>query len=407
MMCRLKKAAPAAACLACLLWPSIAHGQVTAPHEAAQLEYGPFSLYPSLVIADAGRDSNVFNDGQSPKDDYTFTVQSRALVVTRLGLNELMFVAGSDYVWFDKYKDQRSGNGSYALRFNFSASRFKPFVGATYERTRVRPNTEIDARGRRLERQLQAGSNFDLTERTAISVSASQQDSTYDRGEVFRGVDLSNALNKRGRSYSGGIRYALTPLTTLAMMGRYDEDIFPASHLRDSRIYTFSPTLEFNADAAIRGSLSAGLEVFKPKDTQLAEYKGATYLAALNWALFSNFTSFELRGNREVSYSYKADEPYYLTTTGHLGVLQKFIGPFELTGSIERAYLSYRWHLGVPATGHGEADITDTASGGIAINLKRGFKVLLTAEKSRRHASTDPTLNFQRTRLMSTITIGS
>ena len=114
-----------------------AHAQINAPREAAQIEYGPFSLYPSLVIADAGRDSNVFNDGQSPKEDYTFTVQSRALVVTRLGLNELMFSTGSDYVWFRRYKGERSSNATYALRFNLSASRFKPFVGADRSRTRV------------------------------------------------------------------------------------------------------------------------------------------------------------------------------------------------------------------------------------------------------------------------------
>src|ERR1700674_4692808 len=112
--------------LAChaLLWPPGARAQISAPRESAQIEFGPVSLYPSLVVADAGKDSNVFNDNQAPKQEYTFTVESRALVVTRLGLNELMFSTGSDYVWFRQYNQERSSNTAYALRFNLSASRF-------------------------------------------------------------------------------------------------------------------------------------------------------------------------------------------------------------------------------------------------------------------------------------------
>ena len=73
-----------------LFWPASAHAQLTAPRESVQIEFGPVSLYPSLQIVDAGKDQNVFNDGTEPKEDYTFTIASRALVVTRLGLNQLL-----------------------------------------------------------------------------------------------------------------------------------------------------------------------------------------------------------------------------------------------------------------------------------------------------------------------------
>ena len=116
--------------LACFLWPAASYAQLSAPRERAQFEYGPVSLYPSLQVVDAGRDSNVFNDSKNPQEDYTFTLASRALVVTKLGANELMFSTGSDYVWFRTFTQERSSNALYAMRFNFSASRFKPFVGA-------------------------------------------------------------------------------------------------------------------------------------------------------------------------------------------------------------------------------------------------------------------------------------
>ena len=73
--------------LACaLFWLSSAavNAQILAPREAAQIELGPLSLYPSLRIVDAGIDENVFNDADNPKKDFTFTVASRALVTCLL-----------------------------------------------------------------------------------------------------------------------------------------------------------------------------------------------------------------------------------------------------------------------------------------------------------------------------------
>jgi hypothetical protein len=408
---RIGRGTPVGLALAChaLLWAAPARAQIIAPREAAQIAFGAVSIYPSLVVADAGRDSNVFDDSQAPKEDYTFTVQSRVLAVTRLGLNELMFSTGSDYVWFRQYTQERSNNATYAVRFNLSASRFKPFIGAQDSHIRARPNPEIDARVSLLDRQVTAGSAFNLTERTAITASAELNNSSYDSGQSFLGVDLSQALNDRERWYSGGISYAVTPLTTLLMAGRYEADLFPLSHLRDSRTYAFTPTLQFSPDAAIRGQASVGVEVFKPTDTQFAQYTGATYDALLNWTMFSDVTSFDLRGTRNVGYSYKVTDPYYLMTGGRLGVIQKLIGPFDLTAGAEREYLSYRWHQGLAGTASSSppTDTTDIVSGGIGINLKRGFRLVLSAEKTRRHAGTDPTLSYQKTRFLSTIIVGS
>jgi hypothetical protein len=387
------------------LWPAAARAQVTAPREGAQIQFGPVGLYPSLQIVDAGRDSNVFDDGANPKKDDTFTVQSRALVVTRLGLNELMVSTGSDYVWFRRYKGERSSNGTYALRFNLSASRFKPFIGADRSRTRARPNAEIDVRARRLERSALAGTNFNLTERTAITSSIRADDSSYDNGQRFRGVDLAQALNRTGRSYTGGVRYLLTPLTTLVMAGNYALDIFPKSHIRDSKTYSFAPALEFSPDAAIRGRMAGGIEIFKPNDRELAEYKGAVFSAGLNWSLF-NRTTFDLGTNRNVSYSYRDTEPYYLSTGARLTVSQKTFGALDLVGTLDRQHMLYRWRRGVAATSNPPADTTDAVGAGVGINMQHGFRVVLTAERTTRRAREDSSQNYKRLRLLSTITIG-
>ena len=50
--------------LACHAWPAVAHAQLTAPSEQAQIEFGPVSLYPSLQMVDAGRDENALLHSQ-------------------------------------------------------------------------------------------------------------------------------------------------------------------------------------------------------------------------------------------------------------------------------------------------------------------------------------------------------
>jgi hypothetical protein len=389
------------------LVPSPAAGQLTAPDERAQIELGPVSVYPTIQLVDAGRDDNVFNENGTPRSDYTFTLASRALVVTRLGENELMFSSGNDYVWFKKYASERANNQRHALRFNLVKSRFKPFVGAVYSRTQSRPNAEIDLRAHRLERQVIVGSNFDLSARTAITMSAMVDDSRYDERQSFRGVFLDDALNRRGEQYVAGVRYAVTPLTTLQVTGNYREDVFPRSHLRDAVRYSVTPAAEFAPDAAIHGRFAAGYEIFKPRTPGFAEKRGLVMDGSLNWTTPS-LTAFDLQVGRNVGYSYQESEPYYLSTGIRLIVTQRIIWNAEVVANGSRELLSYRWRDGValPADASPRRDSADTYGAGIGIPLKRGFKVVLGVEQQRRQSKEHPETDYNRRRLISTMTVG-
>lgn len=388
-------------------WPAPARAQIDAPREAAQLQFGPLSVYPSVRLVDLGIDRNVFNDADEAVEDFTFTVASRALAVLRLGLNELMFSGGSDYVWFKEQVSQRSTNAAYAVRFNLSASRFKPFVGAERIRTRTRPNVEIDTRAQRLDHQLVAGSNVNLTERTAVTATVRLLDSKFDEGERFRGVELADALNRRSQMYSAGVRYALTALTTMVVTANYEDEHFRHSPLRNSKAYSVTPGFEFAPEASIRGNVSAGYQFFDPDDPALAGRKGFIMSGALNWSLPSR-TTFDLDVGRNVNYSYQDTEPIFLQTGARLLVAQRLFGPIGIEGSAGRQYLSYRWRHGVsPAPGaESREDTSDVYGGGVFVDLGRGFHVRVGAEQARRHSAADPRQNFTRTRLVSNITIG-
>ncbi len=373
----------------------------------AQIEFGALSIYPSVRLVDVGVDENVYNDPANETEDFTFTVASKALAVLRLGLNELMFSTGSDYVWFKEQASERSTNATYALRFNLSASRFKPFIGAERTRTRTRPSAEIDARAQRLDHMAVAGTNVNLTERTAIAATARYMDSTFDEDERFRGVRLRDPLNRRSQIYAAGVRYAITPLTTLVVMGNYAHERFRRSPLRNSRSYSVTPGVEFAPEAAIRGSFSAGYQVFSPENPELADHHGLVMEGALNWSIAGRST-FDLGARRNVNYSYQDTEPMYLQTGVRLVVTQRLFGPIGIQGSAERQFLSYRWRHGVSPTPGAELreDTSDVYGGGVLVDLGRGFSVLLGAEKARRHSAADPRQNFNRTRLLSSVTIG-
>jgi hypothetical protein len=383
-------------------------GQITAPREAAQIELGPLSLYPSLQVVDAGVDENVFNDGTAPQRDYTLTVASRMLSVLRLGSNELLFQTGNDYVWFRDFSSERSSNAQYAVRFNLSASRFKPFIGAERIRTRTRPGPEIDTRARRIDRSLLGGLAYDVSPRTALTASVRFDESNYEDGEVFRDVALDDALNRRGRGADAGVRYAVTPLTTLSVLAGYEEQKFGGNDLRDLKRYTFGPTVEFSPEAAIRGRASVAVEIFEPENVALTRRTGVTYQAVLNWSLYGR-TAFDLGAGRNISYSYLDTDPYYQLTNVRLQVSQPLAWRFDLFATGNWNHMAYRWRFGAEA-GDGQSPRVDRVIGGsagVGINIGRGFHVRIGLEKTQRRSVEDPLQNYARSRLLSTVTVGS
>lgn len=380
--------------------------QISAPREPAPLAFGPLSLHPSVQIVDAGVDENVFNDGSAPERDYTMTVATRVLAVLRAGANELLFQTGNDYVWFQQFDSERSSNAQYAMRFNMSASRLKPFIGAEHLRTRARRSPEIDARARRVDRSVVGGLAFDLTPRTSLTASAKLDDVRYDEGERFRGVALDSALNRSGRSAEAGMRYAITPFTTLAMTAGYEDQTFVQSHIRDLKRYTVGPSVEFSPEAAIRGRVVTAFEMFKPEDTALAERKGIAYQALVNWALYER-TLFDLGAGRNISYSYQDTEPYYHLTNIRLLVTHPLPVGLELYGGGDWEHMAYRWRRDAVLADSDRVDNLTSVNGGVGIRIGRTVHMKIGVEKTRRRSVEDPLQNYNRTRILSTVSVGS
>jgi hypothetical protein len=168
------------------------------------------------------------------------------------------------------------------------------------------------------------------------------------------------------------------------------------------------PALEFSPDAAIHGRLGIGVEKFQPLDVTLPASIGAVYDASLNWSLFGR-TTFDLNGSRDTRYSYQDSQPYYLITGVRLNVAQRLFGPLDLLGGTDWEHLAYRWHRDAERN-PGELDASNTITGwsaGFAVNLARSFRITIVADQTQRRSPLDVRQNFRRTRLLSSVTLGT
>ena len=80
------------------------------PAGGATLVVGPVNLYPSIVLRDIGVDSNIRNDADDPKQDFTLTAEPRLRAELPVGSTLLTGSASVGFVYYATYKSQQSIN---------------------------------------------------------------------------------------------------------------------------------------------------------------------------------------------------------------------------------------------------------------------------------------------------------
>jgi Putative beta-barrel porin 2 len=328
--------------LALVAWTALALAQEEAPRPpaGAELHLGPVTLRPRLDIREAGFDSNVFNEATDPKEDFTATFTPRLDVVLEPTWARIRYATYANFVYFQEFTDERSINAGNEGRFELILNRFRPYVAGSVANTRDRLNAEIDARAERRDWRMEAGTLIALTTRTSITAAARRGSLEFDEDEFFNGVPLAATMNNDYDAFEGGLRFALTPLTTLQVTGLYQRDRFDTASGRDSSTWRIAPTLEFAPDALIAGRLTVGFTSFEPENASIESYRGLTATGMLSWS--ANTTKLEGRIERDVRYSYELLQPYYLTTGGQITLTQIITGPLDVQLTAGRQRLEYR-----------------------------------------------------------------
>ena len=133
------------------------------------VQAGPASLYPAISLRDVGTDSNVYNDGAVPRDDFTYSVTPRLYAVVPIGGTRFIGTGTGDFVYYRTYKDQQSVNAFLEGRYEVVEARFRPFAEFSYATHRERQGFEIDIRARQAQSTLTLGAEVELTPITSLT----------------------------------------------------------------------------------------------------------------------------------------------------------------------------------------------------------------------------------------------
>lgn len=390
--------------LAFLMLGPASFAQTTSPPPSvAAIQVGPLSVFPSINLHDIGTDSNIFNETAQPKDDFTFTVTPRVQTALRIGATRLVGTTSGDFVYYQTYKDQQSINNLVDGRFELVSERLQPYVSAGRLQTRDRTGYEIDARARRLQTNIAAGLDVNLTSITALTAWARRDDQTYDQAERFLGVKLGEQLDHTSELVAAGVKLSLTPLTTITIAGEIQQDKFKTSPLRNADSVRVAPAIEFAPDAALTGRASAGYRQFKPLDPQLPQYRGFVASAGVGYSLLG-VTHFDIQANRDVTYSLDPSQPYYLASGGSVAVSQRLVGPFDLILLGNRERLQYQ-PLGGTSL-EGRVETTTSIGGGVGVHVAEHLSFTLTYQRTQRQSSDPRSRDYHRHRMLGSVNYG-
>jgi hypothetical protein len=352
------------ACLATVAWagPRDAHGQQEPPanpEESAKYHTGPIWFTPTLEIRNVGVDTNVFNDASEPKQDFVASFGPAVEMWTRFGRSRLNLRSTLQYDYFRTYSEERAFGTVNHGRYEVLLDRFTPFLEGSYDNTSRRASFEIDARARYETDSIVGGTDLRLSSRTALRFKGERGHVTYDEGQTFDGSNLANALNREDTAFSGALREALTPLTTLVVTAEQRDYRFDFSHERDTDSFRIVPGFEFKPGALISGRASLGYVWFSTLDHDLPDFQGV--VSNVEVAYTARATRFQVNVVRDPNYSYELEEPYYILTDAGVQVTERVTAQWDLVGRVSRQWLNYQqlassglssredrgWHLGM------------------------------------------------------------
>ncbi len=356
---------------------------------------------PTLSLRDFGHDSNIFLEPSGRAlEDITGTLSPAVRAAIVSPRYELRSSAVFDFVYFQRYAEQRAFNQQYAARAAVTVSLFQPFVAGEWHRARDRQSPEVDLRARRINQVITAGLGLFALSRTSLSLSVSRGEVEFAEGQLFDGVDLATALNRSSETASAGLSFAVTPLTSLKASASVQRDSYSQIAGKDQRSERLSVGVEFAPTAVIRGHATFGYARLTVEDAAAIPFQGFTTDVDVSWSIL-DVTVVKAVYTRETTASIR--EPYYLQTLYGLEVRQAFLGPFELLARASRQELNYPGLPGRAVQGH--RDHLRAYAAGFAVRLSDTSSLDTTYEVSDRQ-STDVNLRFDRRRLITSVSLG-
>ena len=113
------------------------------PWSTAQVKLGPLYVAPTFEVRDVGVDRNVFNDEANPKSDLTGKLGLRSLAGIHFGeAFVLQIVQGNDYVYYRRYRSERSVDSALNFTLEFRSAFLRPWI--RWDRTKSSERIGVD-----------------------------------------------------------------------------------------------------------------------------------------------------------------------------------------------------------------------------------------------------------------------
>ncbi|MCC7043663.1 MAG: outer membrane beta-barrel protein [Acidobacteria bacterium] len=338
----------------------------------ARLKLGPLSLDPRLTIRNVGVDTNVFNDAEAPVRDFTATVGPEVDSWIRVG--RLDWAGTSTVVWnyFRESTNQRSFDLGQSGRLGLALGRVMPFARGAIERSRQRPNLEIDARVRRETTDLAGGLELLIGARSRLALEHGQRELRFDDA-TLAGESLARALDRRETTSAVRAQLVLTPLTTMVIAAEARRDRFRYSIDRSSDSAKVTGGLVLRPLALVSGRALVGARRFEPKSPLVPAFTGMVADVELAYQV-RDLTRFVGLVQRDVDYSFEPSQAYYVSTGLRLSVVQAIGGGWDVVAHAARTDLAYR----ARSDSDPERDRRDRVHGyGLGVGRRFGTEVRL------------------------------
>jgi hypothetical protein len=247
-----------------------------------------------------------------------------------IGPSRLSGKVSGQYLYFEKYQDQRAWGTSNDGRWELPLGRITPFVTGSYASTRQQQGYEIDIYARQETNSLGAGADLQFGGKTKVTVSAAHGNVLYDSGELFLGVGLANALNRSTDSELVQARYKLTPLTTFVLGGLVTQDRFDVDPVRNANSVKVLPGFEFKPFALISGTVAVGYRWFTALDKTMPDSQGI--IATVDARYVIGATQLVGKVSRDLAYSFETEQPYYTLTDFSVTATQQLSSTWDVVG---------------------------------------------------------------------------
>ena len=386
--------------LALVLAGRIAAAQVLeAPETEPRFYAGPLRLFPAITARDIGIDSNVYND-QAPREDFTYTISPFLRAVLPIRDARLTTRGSLDFRFFEKLKDQQSIDSSLNTELDTRNGRVRPFGTAGFVQSHERGGYDIDARAASVLTRARLGARVALTPVTSLTGWVVRETMTYSPRESVDGVALDEQLDHVTRGAATGLRFDLTPFTSITSAIEVEKTRFKYIPLRDANSFRFAPVVRFAEGAIIEGEASAGFRDFRPLDARLAQYRGFVARVKLGVTI-ARSTRAEGEVARDVEFSYVDREPLYLLTGGRIHVAHRITGPLEAIAIGGRYRLQYQ-NIAEPSF-DGRVEHVTIAGGGIGFIVNEHLRVTFTTDREQRISTAGVRRDYERRRMLGSV----